>query len=168
MYSTTHRQGVCSWYDSWLFNVKNFDFQIHLFFLGDLLIQFNLGKILWLQLEYRCTSRQFSIFLSNGDTCRIFDWNQGLIGTLLGFSQNLVVVVQWVMVMLSNDIKVWASISGVTEYSKTGYSTNIRLFWSYSKPTFQNWIHPTPIRIRPQYSTVFVKYFFIVKLSIFG
>ena len=28
--------------------------------------------------------------------------------------------------------------SGITEYSKTGYPTNIRLFWSYSKPTFQN------------------------------
>ena len=59
-------------------------------------------------------------------------------------------------------------ISGVTEYPKTGYSTNIRLFWRYSKPTFQNWIHSTAIRIRPQYSTVFVKYFFIVKLFIFG
>ena len=58
--------------------------------------------------------------------------------------------------------------SGVTEYLKTGYSTNIRLFWSYSKPTFQNWIHSTPISIQRQYLTVFVKYFFIVTLFIFG
>ena len=53
----------------------------------------------------------------------------------------------------------WVYISAVTEYSKTGYSTNIRPFWSYSKPTFQNWIYSTPIRIRPQYSTIFADIF---------
>ena len=55
--------------------------------------------------------------------------------------------------MASEALKICGGISGVTEYPKTGYSTNIRLFWRYSKPTFQNWIHSTAIRIQPQYST---------------
>ena len=84
---------------------------------------------------------------------------------------NLVLLPWWTRFEFSWSLKSFkdsTNTSGVTEYPKTGYSTNIRLFWRYSKPTFQNWIHLTAIRIQPQYSTVFVKYFFIVKLFIFG